>query len=426
MSEVLTGHGMPGHPSHGHPAPAMPGRPLERVPEPGWTQSLELRDGRVIEGISTLDQQWRRIAQFPVPDDLHGKRVLDIGATDGWFSFEMERRGAHVIALESSANTKILEAKKLVRSRIDVRFGDVSSLGWRDLGTFDIILAFGVLDNLTDPSTALENICGLARNLVCIETAAPLPPQLGSAGFARIRIESTLADRTHVTCWRSWDASAIPATPTTPPTLVCFENSRTRDHILSVAAHDTLNFHFKWEGEELSVANVFPEVSGLGIPPLKVISSEGGWQGTFRLPPGLRPGWHDFVLRVAGSAPCKPIRIGVDVPDEARRYWPAEASNHLRIGSVTDGKTFERDRIRVGEDSAVSLWVQGLPATADAAEIRIRLNGTDLPATWLEPAGSGARQVNATLPPGISASEARISVVHGIRESVARPVSLHA
>jgi SAM-dependent methyltransferase len=403
----------------------MPGRPVERVPQPGWSQSLELPDGSVVEGITTLDQQWRQVARFPIPDDLRGKRVLDIGAADGWFSFEMERRGAHVIALEPSTSTRILEAKKLLRSRIDVRFGDISTLGWSELGTFDIILAFGVLDHIASPAAALENICGMARSIVCIDTAVPILPELQDAGFARIRTESTLADRAYLTAHRAWDQATIPPAPAPPPALVCFENSRTRDQIFSVAAQDTVNFYFKWEGEELSVVNVFPEVSGFGIPPLKVIPSDGGWQGTFRLPPGLRPGWHDFCLRVAGSSPCRPIRIGVDVPDEARRYWPAEASNHLRIGSVTDGKSFERDRIRVGEDSAVSLWVQGLPSTADPADIRIRLNGTDLPATWLEAAGTGARQVNATLPPGVAAGEARISVVHGNRESVASPVQLH-
>src|SRR5215831_8110377 len=140
-------------------AHAMPGRPVERTSVPGWSQSIELRDGTVVEGIQTLDQQWRRIAQFSIPDDLTGKRVLDVGASDGWFSFEMERRGAHVIALEASDGTKILEAKKKLRSRIDVRFGDIAALTWRDLGTFDIILCFGVLDEPAEPVPALENIC---------------------------------------------------------------------------------------------------------------------------------------------------------------------------------------------------------------------------------------------------------------------------
>jgi tRNA (mo5U34)-methyltransferase len=48
----------------------------------------------VIPGFQSIEQLRRRISQFPIPENLTGKRVLDIGAWDGWFSFEMERRGA--------------------------------------------------------------------------------------------------------------------------------------------------------------------------------------------------------------------------------------------------------------------------------------------------------------------------------------------
>src|SRR4051812_24255739 len=35
--------------------------------------------------------------RFGMPEDLTGKRVLDIGAWDGLFSFEAEKRGAKVM-----------------------------------------------------------------------------------------------------------------------------------------------------------------------------------------------------------------------------------------------------------------------------------------------------------------------------------------
>src|SRR5258708_28778554 len=64
----------------------------------GWWHSFELPDGTRIDGVNSLEGQRHRISQFPIPEDLRGKRVLDIGAWDGWFSFEMERRGAEVMA----------------------------------------------------------------------------------------------------------------------------------------------------------------------------------------------------------------------------------------------------------------------------------------------------------------------------------------
>ena len=65
----------------------------------GWWHSFELPDGRIIDGVNTLAGLKGRLAQFPIPQDLTGKRVLDIGAWDGWFSFEIERRGAQVVEL---------------------------------------------------------------------------------------------------------------------------------------------------------------------------------------------------------------------------------------------------------------------------------------------------------------------------------------
>src|ERR1019366_10399961 len=66
---------------------------LEELARLGWYHSMELPDGRVIPGFQSLDASRNRLAQFPVPGDLRGKRALDIGAWDGWFSFELERRG---------------------------------------------------------------------------------------------------------------------------------------------------------------------------------------------------------------------------------------------------------------------------------------------------------------------------------------------
>ncbi|MDE3198431.1 MAG: TIGR04290 family methyltransferase, partial [Acidobacteriota bacterium] len=77
-------------------------RQVERLSRLGWYHSIELPDGGVIEGHQSVEQLRRRIAQFPIPADLTGRRVLDIGAWDGWFSFEMERRGASVLAVDST------------------------------------------------------------------------------------------------------------------------------------------------------------------------------------------------------------------------------------------------------------------------------------------------------------------------------------
>src|SRR5690349_18064968 len=94
----------------------------------GWYHSIELPDGQVIQGLQTLEQLRNRIAQFPIPQDLTGKRVLDIGAWDGWFSFEMERRGAEVMAIDSAEHTRFRVAHELLRSKVDYRIADICRL----------------------------------------------------------------------------------------------------------------------------------------------------------------------------------------------------------------------------------------------------------------------------------------------------------
>jgi uncharacterized protein (TIGR03437 family) len=90
--------------------------------------------------------------------------------------------------------------------------------------------------------------------------------------------------------------------------------------------------------------------------------------------------------------------------------WRPTGLSDLQVTRIADGKTFESHRIRTGEGSAISIWVAGLPETTSASELAIRLNGTDLPATWLAPA-TEARQINALLPAGLEPGEASVTVV---------------
>src|SRR5579863_1163990 len=136
----------------------------------GWYHSLELPDGQIIQGLQTLDQLRLRLAQFPIPSNLRGKRVLDIGAWDGWFSFEMERRGAQVVALDATRNPKLLLARELLNSKVEYLNADISRISAKDLGHFDIVLFMGVLYHLKHPLLALENVCEMTGDLACLES----------------------------------------------------------------------------------------------------------------------------------------------------------------------------------------------------------------------------------------------------------------
>lgn len=65
--------------------------------------SIELKHGQLLPGLMSIELLQRRLGIFDLPRNLSGRRVLDIGAWDGWFSFECERRGADVTAVDCVA-----------------------------------------------------------------------------------------------------------------------------------------------------------------------------------------------------------------------------------------------------------------------------------------------------------------------------------
>lgn len=61
-----------------------------------WYHTLELAPGTVTAGHIDL----RPVAPRVLPADLGGKRALDVGTFDGFWAFELERRGAEVTAID--------------------------------------------------------------------------------------------------------------------------------------------------------------------------------------------------------------------------------------------------------------------------------------------------------------------------------------
>ena len=212
-------------------------RLAEEFAENGWYHSIELPDGRVIEGLQSLEQQKRRLEKFPIPEDLTGKRVLDIGTWDGWFAFEMERRGAEVMAIDCVEQPAFHLAYDLLGSKVDYRVMDVADLSVERAGRFDIVLFFGVLYHLKHPLLALEKVCEITKDLALVESfvtggellaegeqqrpsmefyetgelCGRLDNWVGpntrcllafcrTAGFARVELVETLSQRAHVVC----------------------------------------------------------------------------------------------------------------------------------------------------------------------------------------------------------------------------------
>ena len=146
------------------------------IADVNWYHQIDLGDGIVTPGV---DDTPNRMAPLELPSDLSGKSVLDIGAWDGVFTFEAERRGAsRVLATDSYCwsgegwGTKegFLTASRILGSRADDLEIDVMDLSPDRVGTFDLVLFVGVLYHLRHPLLALERVASVTGDQLIFDS----------------------------------------------------------------------------------------------------------------------------------------------------------------------------------------------------------------------------------------------------------------
>ncbi len=187
-----------------------------------------------------------------------------------------------------------------------------------------------------------------------------------------------------------------------------------RDHTFSAAAEDYISLWFRSSEPGLSCDNVYVEAGPYAARPADMASiSEDGWLATCKVPPGLKPQWHDVRLRVANSQFSNAIRIPVDLSMEQRKQAePMPLSRELKIEVVTDGKTWDRWKVKTGADSCLAIWASGIPDDCDADQIGIRLEPASLAAVFLsETDPNGLKQINAILPSGIPPGTTSLTLI---------------
>jgi tRNA (mo5U34)-methyltransferase len=128
---------------------------------------------------------------MPWPASLAGLRCLDIGTMDGFWAFEMERRGAaEVVATDLASSGEgdpfgrghrpgiargetFAVAAELLGSRAEYRHANVYDLDPAELGKFDLVFIGYVLQMLRDPLCGLEAVRRVCRgSLVVLETVS--------------------------------------------------------------------------------------------------------------------------------------------------------------------------------------------------------------------------------------------------------------
>lgn len=154
--------------------------------EPYWFQRIEVLPGLYSPGWS--DPAVDRLPYFGLPEDLTNKRVLDIGCAEGFFSFESERRGAReVIGIDSFPDSirRFNIARTARQSNASAFLMNVYDLEPKRLGTFDVVLFYGVFYHLKHPQLALERIRSVCSGELLFQTQIYEEPAVKGIPWAR-------------------------------------------------------------------------------------------------------------------------------------------------------------------------------------------------------------------------------------------------
>ena len=265
-----------------------------------WWHSIDLGAAGITAGVHPLDELQQNFASFHLPEDMRGLRVLDIGCWDGFYTFEAERRGAEVVAVDCWRPETFFVAQQALHSRAEFHELSVYEVSQARLGTFDIVLFLGVLYHLRHPLLALERVCEVTKDIAVIESHAidhlldtPRPilefyemNELGgqydnwwgpnteamlqlarAAGFARAEIIKTGGGRATIKAHRRWEFAPLEESPSLQIREVV--NAVMLDQKFATRGRFAVLSIFV---EGLSAAeNVRVEIGGFGVTPAYIL-----------------------------------------------------------------------------------------------------------------------------------------------------------
>ena len=147
-----------------------------------WFHGIDLGEGVLTPGFKDnplLRAEADVVFSYPVA----GKTFLDIGAWDGFFSFEAEKRGAsRVLATDWycwggpgwGTQAGFNHARQTLKSRVEDKEIDVPDISVDTVGMFDVVLLSGVIYHVTDPLMILKRAAEVTNECLIVETAVAL------------------------------------------------------------------------------------------------------------------------------------------------------------------------------------------------------------------------------------------------------------
>jgi tRNA (mo5U34)-methyltransferase len=157
-----------------------------------WYHRIDLGDGIETPGPLRMSEY---LGYYNFPERMDGMRVLDVGASNGFFAYEFERRGAAEVVAVELPNWKSHDWTPRYRKRLESRDESTKfQLPWRrpkdgfdvvgealgstrvkrirkpvyelsssDLGLFDIVFSGAMLMHVRDPVLGIQRDAGCCR-----------------------------------------------------------------------------------------------------------------------------------------------------------------------------------------------------------------------------------------------------------------------
>lgn len=159
------------------------------------------------ERLNYNETKWRRIKDIISPK---GKRVLDVGCNEGFFSIEMIKSGAREVHAIDINEHRIAKAGFVLDvlgvSGITLHKKNIYQIDELHLGTFDIVLALGILHRVPDPYTLLKVLTGLGKVIVlewqCLIDERPVMEFWGG-GYKTYDVDNSGYWKPSIACARS-------------------------------------------------------------------------------------------------------------------------------------------------------------------------------------------------------------------------------
>ena len=403
----------------------------------GLYHSFRLPNGTVLTGVMTLDFLERRVESFQLPAYLHGKRVLDIGPWDGYMTFEMERRGAEMVAIDYVDLDTFRALHRAFNSRATYKQLDVYELDANQVGYFDIVLCLAVLYHLKHPLLALEKICAVTTDVCILETFVidgeewlqgrnpPLPyaefyeygelagqldnwcgptveavaAWIRAAGFASAEVLKVTNKAACFAAHRKWED--LPEDRDPSIRVLGLSSHSNKGRSFHSNKEEYIQLYCDWKNAETPpLDSVFPEVDGFGVAPLWCSLTADVLLVSFRLPPGLAPGRHETRVKIGHTGWSEVSEFYVDLQP---------VMDTIVLVSAQDGVTWETGKVNWSDGGCMTLWMEGLSHEAASGNVTVVIAGIP---HYPDAVESKSGQVNVRLRPSIGPGTHLLTVVH--------------